>query len=332
LTPSQTATIRANSAVLWAYAFHDGRAEPLDDADAHAADPRDGGWTWTHLPLSDQRARSFIEQFEPLPEPARALILAAEPRVQIQYAGDWAFGVLPDVQWGLDPGMQDAGRLQFAFCDRWLITARRHALRSVDELRRKVAAGLELDCPAEAWIELIERYVELNEVRLHELSESIDRIEARLLGEDVDPDGLAVGPVRRELSRRRREVSALRTALGRASAPRSGQRLAMLGELLPSLVHEVEDYDREAASLQERARLLHEEIDTRLAGDANRSMRALTVFSTLLIPPTLIVGAFGMNLGGLPFEHNPHGFAEASLLCVVTVGAACALLRRWRIL
>jgi zinc transporter len=259
-------------------------------------------------------------------------MLAAEPRVQVQYAGEWVFGVLPDVQWGLDPAMQDAGRLQFAFCGRWLITSRRHALRAVDELRRKVAAGLELDHPAEAWGELVERYVELNEVRLHQLSEDVDRIEARLLSEEADPDGLALGPVRRELSRRRREVSALRTALGRAALPRNNAKQALPTEQLPMLMHEVEDFDREVASLQERARLLHEEIDTRIAGDANRSMRALTVFSTLLIPPTLIVGALGMNLDGIPFAHGHGGFLKATLLCFVTVGAALALLRRWRVI
>ena len=57
----------------------------------------------------------------------------------------------------------------------------------------------------------------------------------------------------------------------------------------------------------------------------------LTVFSTLLIPPTLIVGALGMNLGDIPFSHGPGGF-KAALLCFVTVAAALALLRRWRVI
>jgi zinc transporter len=54
--------------------------------------------------------------------------------------------------------------------------------------------------------------------------------------------------------------------------------------------------------------------------------------STLLIPPTLIVGAFGMNLPGMPFEAGRFGFAKASVLCIAVVAGAYVLLRRWRIL
>jgi len=61
-------------------------------------------------------------------------------------------------------------------------------------------------------------------------------------------------------------------------------------------------------------------------------MRALTVMSTLLIPPTLIVGAFGMNLGGMPFGHSGTGFAWATGLCILVVGAAVWVLRRMNLL
>jgi len=153
-----------------------------------------------------------------------------------------------------------------------------------------------------------------------------------MLGDDEDLEALPLGPARRELSRQHRELLVLRSALGRALTPRTAPRIARLVEQLPRLTHEVEDLDREAGGLQERARLLHEEIDTRIASGANRSMRTLTILSTLLIPPTLIVGAFGMNLPGMPFETGHAGFAKASLLCVGVVAGAYVLLRRWRIL
>jgi len=319
-------------AFLWAFAFADGRATPLTDAalEPALADPE--RWVWLHLPLSDQRARNFLERLNGLPEPARELILAAEPRVQVQFAGDWAYGAMPDLQRDLEGRSQDAGRLQFALNGRRLITARRHALLCVADLRRAAAAGEPLGGPAAAWVAHVERFVDRSETRLLEISEGVDRLEDRLLADDEDLDALALGPLRRGLSRQHREFLALRSALGRAALPRLPHRVALISEHLPRLVQEVEDLDREAAGLQERARLLHEEIDTKIAADANRSMRALTVLSTLLIPPTLIVGAFGMNLPGIPFEAGHLGFAKASALCVAVVAGAYVLLRRWRIL
>jgi len=321
-----------SSAFLWAFSFTGGLATPLTDQTVRERLAADDGWVWLHLPLSDQRARSFLERLEGLPDAARELILAAEPRPQVQFVGDWAYGVLPDVQRTLDGRAQDAGRLQFALDGRRLITARRHALQCVDDLRRRVAAGAVLETPADAWTALVERFVDLAEDRLHEVSEGVDRIEDRLLADDENLESLALGPLRRELSRQHREFLALRSALGRAMLPRAAHRVALLADQLPRLAHEVEDLDREAQGLQDRARLLHEEIDTRIAAGANRAMRTLTVMSTLLIPPTLIVGAFGMNLPGIPFEAGHFGFAKASALCIAVVAGAYVLLRRWRIL
>jgi len=321
-----------SSAFLWAFTFSEGVGVALADEAVAARLASPDGWVWLHLPLSDQRARSFLERLETLPEPAREVILAAEARVQIQFAGDWAYGVLPDIQRNLDGRAQDVGRLQFALDGRRLITARRHALQCVDDLRRRVAAGATLESPAAAWTALVERFVDLSETRLHELSEGVDRIEDRLLADDEELDALALGPLRRELSRQHREFLSLRSALGRGLLPRAQHRVAQVTEQLPRLTHEAEDLDREATGLQERARLLHEEIDTKIAAGANRAMRTLTVMSTLLIPPTLIVGAFGMNLPGIPFEAGHFGFAKASALCFAVVGGAYVLLRRWRIL
>jgi zinc transporter len=54
--------------------------------------------------------------------------------------------------------------------------------------------------------------------------------------------------------------------------------------------------------------------------------------STLLIPPTLIVGALGMNLGGISFAHSNAGFAWASGLCIAVVAGAVWMLRRMNLL
>jgi zinc transporter len=56
------------------------------------------------------------------------------------------------------------------------------------------------------------------------------------------------------------------------------------------------------------------------------------VISTLLLPPTFVVGAFGMNVDGLPWAHDAEGFAVVVLFCAVLVGFSYALLRRFRIL
>jgi Mg2+ and Co2+ transporter CorA len=77
---------------------------------------------------------------------------------------------------------------------------------------------------------------------------------------------------------------------------------------------------------------LYEEIGSRLADRSNRALSALTVISTLLLPPTFVVGAFGMNVGGIPWAQSPGGFWAALGFCLALVLAGWALLRRFRIL
>jgi Mg2+ and Co2+ transporter CorA len=89
---------------------------------------------------------------------------------------------------------------------------------------------------------------------------------------------------------------------------------------------------RDAGALQDRARLLYEEVNTRIAATTNRSLSALTVISTLLLPPTFVAGAFGMNVGGIPWAQAPEGFWMVLGFCLVLIGISYGVLRRFRIL
>ena len=40
------------------------------------------------------------------------------------------------------------------------------------------------------------------------------------------------------------------------------------------------------------------------------------------------MGAFGMNLGGIPFAHSSSGFLAVALLCLAVVGGLLWMLRR----
>ena len=83
-------------------------------------------------------------------------------------------------------------------------------------------------------------------------------------------------------------------------------------------------------ALQERAKLLQEELAARVTEDAGSKLNVLTALTAVFLPMTLITGIFGMNVAGLP------GTAESAtadafwwtMLLIVAVGAvtlACFL-------
>lgn len=312
--------------LLWALRFDGGIGKPAELADLAAGEH---DWFWAHFALADIRARSFLRRIEAFPEAARELLESDEMRLQLNHDKDWSFGVIPDLERDLNGAIVGPGRLRFAMTGQLLITARHHPLRIIDDVRREAHRGERLAAPSDAFTRLIEHFAEVMEVRLEAMSDEIDEIEDRVLGGLVKADAVALGPLRRELAGARREFSGLRTAFNRSGQARVGRRAGgPLSGPIAELAPIIEDADREAANLQDRGRLLHEELDTLISGATNRTMRALTVISTLLIPPTLIVGAFGMNVPGIPFEHSRLGFGIAAGICLVVVLGAYQLLRR----
>ena len=317
------------SGLVWALKFVDGAAQSCTEAEA--AHPR-AGWTWTHYRLGDVRAQALLRDVSGLPAEAHELFALKQDRIQIVQQDGWVFGMLPDLERDLAGRPEGEGRLVFAARGRRVITGRLHALRAVDDLRRAAERGLRLADPAEALSQLVEFYVDLVEDLFDGLGAELSAIEDYVLTEPQQPRGGGLSAVRRRLARHRRELQGLRSALVRAMGGRHGGRVDALAERLPDLVAMTEDIDREASGLQERARLLYEEIDTLINSATNRSMRTLTIISTLLIPPTLIVGAFGMNVPGIPWDKSPIGFTMASGLCVLVVVGALWLLRRMQML
>ena len=65
---------------------------------------------------------------------------------------------------------------------------------------------------------------------------------------------------------------------------------------------------RDMSSLQERIKLLQEEIAASVNEDNGRSLFVLTVVTVLALPINILAGLFGMNVGGIPLADNPHGF------------------------
>jgi zinc transporter len=330
---ANTSDLTRCAGLVFGFLFHGGHAARVTDETLSAHLDHAHDWIWLHLGLADHRAKRFIENFDLVPPPARQLLLAPrEERIQFHLTPSGAYGVLPDIERDFADHSLGTGRLAFWFDAGHLVTSRLHSLRGVEHVRQGIANGDTLAAPVMALIRLQDEFTGLVEQRLVVLGVELGRIEDEVLA-DRDHIGRDVlGPLRRELSRYAREFAALRGAIHRAMSARYVVQGGPLLEQLPHLQQEAEDFERDAAALSERARLLYEEIGSRLADRSNRALSALTVISTLLLPPTFVVGAFGMNVGGIPWAQSPEGFWAALGFCLALVLAGWALLRRFRIL
>src|SRR5262249_35492500 len=84
--------------------------------------------------------------------------------------------------------------------------------------------------------------------------------------------------------------------------------------------------------LQERSKLLEEELAARLAEETNRNVYILSMITAVFLPMTLLTGVFGMNVAGLPWTQSPSGFAWTMGLMVTVLLVTMGVLRWMRLL
>jgi zinc transporter len=85
----------------------------------------------------------------------------------------------------------------------------------------------------------------------------------------------------------------------------------------------------EVAELYERAKLLQEELASRLAENTSRNLYVLSILTAVLLPMTLVTGIFGMNVAGMPGLHSAGAFSKVMLL-IFASGAFTLAALFWR--
>jgi zinc transporter len=77
---------------------------------------------------------------------------------------------------------------------------------------------------------------------------------------------------------------------------------------LQDVVEAFRDLVDDLTETQERAKLLQEELAARVAEETNNNLYIVSLFTALLLPPSLIAGIFGMNVAGLPGLQDEAAF------------------------
>jgi zinc transporter len=324
---------------LWLYRFDaDGQARVLDAAKCgldtlHA--PADG-WHWLHLDLSDARSAQVVAML-PIPDDARAALLSPDTHVNLQLEDDAAHGVFVDWvhQRGVDlaaegqlRGDDGIGWLHFAATPGLLVTARRQALRSVEAARRGMAGGLRAGSTVRLLEVIADHFADTVERSSDSLSARLDRIEDRVLADSIGEERRDLAQLRHQTVRLHRPLTAMRRVLKQFEQRHPADAEHELLSSVSRLNQRFDDLDGDVGTLQERARLLQDEVAAKLAERTNRHLYVLSMITALLLPPSLVAGIFGMNLPGLPFAHGTHGLAFALLLGVASSVAVYLMLRR----
>ena len=284
---------------------------------------------WLHFSLADVRAKKWISSSERIPVRAREILLDTDLHIRLERVESGFAGVLGDLHFEFDGDPDRLGVIHLFVDESLVVTARLHPLKVVDQLRLELRRGLAIASTLRLVIQFVEDFADVLATIIASQSDLIDHVEDKILKDRFLREAGELGGVRRLLARLRRHVNAQRSAMAQiAHRPFAWWTQDDSSDLLRA----IERLDRIALdldSIQERARLLHEEIAGRTAEATNQNLYVVSLLTAIFLPITLITGIFGMNVGGLPWVEDGGGFLWVFGIMVLTAVSSLVLLH-WR--
>ncbi|MCM0045593.1 MAG: transporter [Burkholderiaceae bacterium] len=281
---------------------------------------------WLHFNLSQASTEKWLRDHAPLPPEFFEALQQGSRSTRIDQVDDGLIAVVNDVLHGFSFDASELSTLWLWVTPKLVISARRKPLKSVDRLRQAVQGGAPIQTSVELLTHLLRDQADVLIGIVRDTVAKVDIIEDELLAGRLDAKRGNLGSLRRVLVRLQRLMAPEPAALFRLlQRPPHWITEADLQDLRQSS-EEFSAVLTDMASLQERIKLLQEEIAAMINERNSRSLYTLTVFTVAALPVNMIAGMFGMNVAGIPLAEHTHGF-----WMVVGVIASVTSLLLWRL-
>lgn len=300
-----------DSGLVWGFLVRQGEpAVPIGAAEALAwmAAPPAGQFVWLHFNLSNTASERWLRQHAGLAAEFYETLHQGSRSTRIEVADDALIAVVNDVLHHFSFDTADISTLWVHVTPHAVISARRKPLESIERLRQAVLQGAPLASSVELLVHLLRDQADVLVNIVRDAVARVDATEDQLLAGRLTRKREDLGALRRVLVRLQRLLAPEPAALFRLLQRPPGWVSTDDRQDLRQATEEFTVVLSDLASLQERIKLLQEEIAAQVNEDNNRSLFLLTIVTVMALPINLIAGLLGMNVGGVPLAQHPHGF------------------------
>ncbi|QDL55881.1 transporter [Rhodoferax aquaticus] len=302
------------SGLIYGFQFNpDGHAVALDAAAAlrwlnSEQVASQGGFVWLHFNMAHASTEKWLRENLQLSGVFHESLKDGSRSTRVELDDDTLVAVVNDVHYDFAFEPSDISTLWLSVGRNLVVSARLQPLRSIDRLRDAVRKGATVRSSVALLVHLMHDQGDVLVDIVRGTTARVDGIEDKLLAGRLETKRADLGSLRRLLVRLQRLLAPEPAALFRLlrKPPAWIQE-----EDLEDLRQSTEEFNvalSDMAALQERIKLLQEEIAGRVAEANNRSLFVLTIVTVLALPINIIAGLLGMNVGGVPFNEHPHGF------------------------
>ncbi len=301
-----------------------GREISWSEIDAWAPDQ---GVLWVHLDRTGLAAKDWLTQRSGIDPVISETLLQDEVRPRALSQDENLLVVLRGVN--LNPGadVEDMVGVRIWLEPNRIVTLRYRRLMAVNDLREQLAKGTGPEGPGAFLYRLAAGLIDRMGPVISEIDDQVDQLEDEVLTAQSSELRPKLGGIRREAIALRRYLAPQRDVMFRLPMEAVSWLLpihkAQLREIADRTLRIVEDLE----AARERAAVTQDELNNRLSDQMNKTMYVLTVVAAILLPPGLITGLFGINVGGMPGVESPLGFTIIVVLIVAVALVEVVLLR-----
>ncbi|TVV77355.1 zinc transporter ZntB [Sphingomonas solaris] len=276
---------------------------------------------WLHLDRGHPDVVDWLATGLGVPEATVEVLTSDENRPRAFSEDGALVTVLRGINFNPDAAPEDMVAMQIWADAQRVVTLRRQHLQTPSDVLATIERGRGPRTAGDLVTELVEQTVAKMNRSIVDMNDKIDELEAADEQKTASPDETldVIADIRRNC-----------LALKRYMSPQH-EALIQIGRDAPTWMNEAnrrdirETIDRlrryieDLTVSQESAIVLQDEINSREAAKANRTIYMLSIVAAIFLPLTFVTGLLGINVGGIPGADSARGFS-------VTVGALAAVL------
>lgn len=289
--PAPLPDAQSSIGIIWAYRFDADGTPSLITRDTVPDVAPETGFVWLHLDLVHSRAKDWITQQPWLPAAAEDMFVSPETHQRLDHSAGLVWGVSHDLVRDVAADSDMVGPLYWIVGERLLLTGRREALQSIRLAADALNRGETVEGPVQLFELIIEYIIDDVARAVVRLMDETDDVEDKVLADSFDDAPASVGAVRRMAVRLHRQLGGLHLLFRRFAETSSGRKSpAEVKEAAARLLQRIDGLHHDVQSVQDRARLLQDEMTARTASQTNRQLYVLSILTALFMPATFITG------------------------------------------
>ncbi|MDE1996593.1 MAG: zinc transporter ZntB [Rhizobiaceae bacterium] len=300
------------------------------------ASKADGGIMWLHFERDHPAAADWVTResgFDPFVVEA---LLEEDSRPRVEPVDDGLLIILrgvcaaPPEEAGEKPDDIDLVPLHLWVDSNRIVSLRDsgHYITALRDIRISLDKGKGPQRTGDLLALIGDKLVRDLEPVLDGMDEEVDTLDEMIFHGNASEVRERLKLLRRRAVQLRRYLAPQRDALNRIEhddAPWLAERDKLrLREVIDKLMRYIEYLD----AIRDRTGILHDDLSTVISERIARNSNRLAALAALLLPPSVVAGLFGMNVGGIPGVNDTWAFVIIVIFVTISSVATLWVLRR----